>query len=191
MRLRKLTTRTLVLPLSSFYLAPSLVVLRNEINKAYPHRDHRSDGWIGDASHAARKSDHNPDYSTNGVVRAIDVDKDGIDPNALVRLLIKDPRVAYVIWNTYIWSRKYGFRRRHYTGESPHKDHVHVSILHGAAYENNRHPWGYAPARKTVHQIAQEVIDGKWGNGDTRVHRLTAAGYNPREVQAEVNRILS
>lgn len=45
-----------------------------------------------------------------------------------------------------------------------------------------------APARKSVVQIALEVIDGKWGNGPERVARLTRAGYNPQAVQAEVNK---
>ena len=31
--------------------------------------------------------------------------------------------------------------------------------------------------KKTTAQIAQEVIDGKWGNGEERVERLKAAGY--------------
>lgn len=47
-----------------------------------------------------------------------------------------------------------------------------------------------APVRKTVHQIALEVIAGKWGNGDTRTRRLRAAGYDPTAVQREVNRLL-
>lgn len=36
--------------------------------------------------------------------------------------------------------------------------------------------------------IAKEVYQGKWGNGRIRVQRLTAAGYNAKAVQAEVNR---
>src|SRR5690606_29069239 len=59
----------------SYYLAPSLVKLRDLINQNWPNRDKSSDGWIGDPSHQARKSDHNPDYSAGGVVRAIDVDE--------------------------------------------------------------------------------------------------------------------
>ena len=44
--------------------------------------------------------------------------------------------------------------------------------------------------KKSVHEIAKEVIDGKWGNGTVRKTKLTLAGYNYKEVQAEVNRIL-
>ncbi len=35
--------------------------------------------------------------------------------------------------------------------------------------------------------VAQEVIDGRYGNGDNRVKALTAAGYNPADVQKRVN----
>lgn len=44
--------------------------------------------------------------------------------------------------------------------------------------------------KKTVAEIAKEVLDGKWGNGDDRKSRLTAAGYNYKEVQAAVNALL-
>ena len=44
--------------------------------------------------------------------------------------------------------------------------------------------------KKTVEEIAQEVINGKWGNGSARKDNLTKAGYNYAEVQAEVNRIV-
>ena len=49
--------------------------LRDAINFAYPDRDKRSDGWIGDAKHRAEKSDHTPDAKT-GCVRALDIDSD-------------------------------------------------------------------------------------------------------------------
>lgn len=42
----------------------------------------------------------------------------------------------------------------------------------------------------TVQEIAKEVIEGKWSSGNDRRQRLTRAGYNYQEVQAEVNRIL-
>ena len=46
-------------------------------------------------------------------------------------------------------------------------------------------------AKKTVDEIAKEVISGKWGNGAVRKNRLTAAGYNYTEVQNRVNAILA
>lgn len=46
-------------------------------------------------------------------------------------------------------------------------------------------------AKKTNEQIADEVMAGKWGNGDDRERRLTAAGYNYNEVQAIVNKKLA
>lgn len=45
-------------------------------------------------------------------------------------------------------------------------------------------------AKKTVDDIAREVIQGKWGNGAERKKRLEAAGYSYAEVQAKVNKLL-
>lgn len=47
-----------------------------------------------------------------------------------------------------------------------------------------------ATGKKSVDQIAQECIAGKWGNGAVRKNKLTAAGYNYAEVQARVNALL-
>jgi hypothetical protein len=41
---------------------------------------------------------------------------------------------------------------------------------------------------KSVSQIADEVIAGKWGNNPERANKLRAAGYDPAAVQNEVNR---
>ena len=46
------------------------------------------------------------------------------------------------------------------------------------------------PAKKTVDELAREVIAGKWGNGATRKQRLTAAGYDYSAVQKRVNELL-
>ena len=46
------------------------------------------------------------------------------------------------------------------------------------------------PAKKTVDELAQEVIAGKWGNGADRKERLTAAGHDYKAVQNRVNAIL-
>ena len=46
------------------------------------------------------------------------------------------------------------------------------------------------PVKKSNEQIADEVIDGKWGNGQDRKNRLIAAGYDYQAVQDIVNKRL-
>lgn len=43
----------------------------------------------------------------------------------------------------------------------------------------------------SLHQIATEVIAGKWGSGDERKSKLTKAGYDYAKVQKKVNEILN
>lgn len=45
-------------------------------------------------------------------------------------------------------------------------------------------------SKKSVDTLAKEVIQGKWGNGDERKKKLTAAGYNYNAVQKRVNELL-
>ena len=47
-----------------------------------------------------------------------------------------------------------------------------------------------APEKKTVEELADEVLAGKWGNGIERKKRLIVAGYDYRTVQAKVNDLL-
>ena len=44
--------------------------------------------------------------------------------------------------------------------------------------------------KKSIAEIAQEVVAGKWGNGSERKQRLEAEGYDYAEVQATVNNIM-
>ena len=44
--------------------------------------------------------------------------------------------------------------------------------------------------KKTVDEIANEIIRGEWGNGDERKQKLTAAGYDYSAVQKRVNEML-
>lgn len=120
-------------------LAPSLVALRREVDTRYPTRSRVSDGWIGDASHSHRVSDHNPD--DQGIVHALDVTASGIDVDELLRAVIGDERVWYVIYDGVIRSRTYGWTPRAYTGPNPHETHVHVSIRYTGAAENDTTPW--------------------------------------------------
>lgn len=43
---------------------------------------------------------------------------------------------------------------------------------------------------KIINAVAHEVIIGKWGNGQERINRLKAAGYDPTIIQNKVNEIL-
>ena len=43
---------------------------------------------------------------------------------------------------------------------------------------------------QSIDVIAQEVLDGKWGSGDTRKQKLTVAGYDYNAVQAKVNELV-
>ena len=46
------------------------------------------------------------------------------------------------------------------------------------------------PAKKSVAEVAKEVVAGKWGNGADRKKKLETAGYNYTQVQAAVNKLM-
>lgn len=62
--------------------------------------------------------------------------------------------------------------------------HVITALANGSKVSTS------SSTKKSVATIAQEVIDGKWGDGDVRVKKLKAAGYKPTEVQKKVNELL-
>lgn len=47
-----------------------------------------------------------------------------------------------------------------------------------------------SPKKKTNEEIAKEVIQGKWGNGQARKDALTKAGYNYNTIQSIVDKLL-
>ena len=110
--------------------------LRSEINAKYPNRDKRSDGWIGDTAHNARKSDHNPDKQ--GWVRAIDIDSDLVKGSNKESWLLAeqiktialkgDKRLSYIIHQQRIASPRQNWAWRVYKGSNPHVSHLHISF---------------------------------------------------------------
>jgi hypothetical protein len=130
-------------------------VLGSDVDRVWPLRDHGSDGWIGDASHRERQSDHNPD--TRGVVHAVDLDVDGIRPWVVVVAALAHASTDYVVFQGHIWSRSHRFHQRVYEGQDPHVSHIHVSILHDRRAERRRTHWlpDISPAG-----IAQRLIKG-------------------------------
>ena len=133
-------------------LARSLRRLEAEVNRQFPRRDHWSDGWLGDDSHATRFSDHNPDRS--GYVHAYDFDATmrhamGSGPvgDYIAAKILAGCRsgrlrsvVNYVIYKRVIYLRDAGYRPHRYTGSNPHDSHVHVSILR-TSYARNWDGW--------------------------------------------------
>lgn len=128
----------------SYFLSASGKTLFAQVNKRFPNRDTASDGWVGDTSHAATVSDHNPCWTCSGdrygVVRAVDIDANLTrkDPEAARKLanqlvkLAKDgkdgDRLSYVIFNRQIASSTYGWGWRPYSGANTHEHHIHVSF---------------------------------------------------------------
>lgn len=136
----------------SYFLSPALAQLRDQINEQYENRDKASDGWIGDASHQARPSDHNPDWEDEGIVRAYDLDEDLVvgmtvvgEAQPLADALLLDPRTRYVIYEGRI---AYGVHVtgvprgwQPYTGPNAHRHHIHISVRRGAVYDRDGRPW--------------------------------------------------
>jgi hypothetical protein len=116
------------------------VTLRNQVNKRWPRRDKRSDGWIGDKAHAGRQSQHNPD--ARGLVHALDIDADldPKDPGAAQRLANQlvayaasgipgANRILYVVFNDRISSGTYPNSMWEWRGSGyGHLRHIHVSF---------------------------------------------------------------
>lgn len=127
-------------------VARSLETLRNQVNVAYPRRNRRSDGTIGDTNHSKRTSDHNPWVPPphGGVVTALDLTHDpasGADMHRLAEAIKDDPRVKYVIWNRRIWNPSVAHRWRYYGGSNPHTSHMHVSVRSTSAAYDSTAPW--------------------------------------------------
>lgn len=151
--------------MASWILVPCLVALREEFNALAPSRDKGADGSIGDTSHSASSSDHNPDETGNtpsedadsiNEVHALDIDSTGPWPrsfDSMVTALVAREKAEYesadvfgrlqnVIWNHRIASRSWGWTWRDHTGPDPHTNHAHFSARYTTAQENDTRPWG-------------------------------------------------
>jgi len=136
----------------AYDLAPSLKAFRSEVNARWPQRDKTSDGWIGDAAHSGRISDHNP--GARDLVHAFDTDEDldgqtgdtGADAWPIVAQIIanRDQRVKYLIYEGRIIAGDLGpspWQWRPYGGVNAHRHHVHLSILSTPEAEQDTSPW--------------------------------------------------
>jgi hypothetical protein len=152
--------------MASWRVANSLLALRNQVNAIAPGRDTSSDGTIGDASHSARKSDHNP--NADNVVTAMDITHDpvhGVDAGALAEMLRRseDPRIKYVISNRRFFSSKIEpWTWRPYNGANAHTKHVHVSVSADRALYDDTRPWAIDRA-STIHELAHGPVARRFG----------------------------
>lgn len=131
------------------------VRLRDQIDRRWSKRDRRSDGWIGDAAHAARKSDHNPD--SEGIVYALDIDENmgqGRDRNGRTAKKLADQliayamsdlpghaRIKYVVYEDQIASGTYSGSWWKWRGKGyGHDQHIHVSFTKAAKRDSSIYP---------------------------------------------------
>lgn len=180
--------------IDQWYLAPSLVALRTEVNLRWPGRDRSSDGWVGDAYHASRTNSHNPVGSpggpgvgTKGAVHALDITANGINVTSVLRAVVGDSRVWYVIYDRKIWSRTTGWAPVRYTGD-PHTTHIHVNLREGSqriavAAERDNSRWLSGSSGSTARAAgtsARSMLTPKLTNSGTKAlqRALISAGYH-------------
>ena len=168
----------------AWHLAPSLVNLRNEINARWPNRPKSSDGTIGDAAHASRASDHNP--NSRGSVNAIDITYPGVRPAVIISAVQNLPAANYVIFNGFIYRRNGGWKKEPYSGPSPHREHLHISILQTVEAEQSQRPWlaGVAvkpPKPSSTFPLPATHSFGK--NASTTVHNGRRNSEDARDVK--------
>jgi hypothetical protein len=191
---------------SLWRVAYSLQTILMQVNSTWPDRSKVSDGTIGDASHAARKSDHNPDLQ--GVVRARDITHDpasGADMELLTEAIrgSRDTRCSYMIFKGRIFSSyrslgsssadagpAWAWRKYHL---NPHAGHAHLSVVRNDLADD-RTLWAMpeqeTPNMHTVKDHANYHALGPNPWGDIPWAEYVAAGYttNPASRTWEFRR---
>lgn len=132
----------------------SLPVLFSQINDAAPRRRKDSDGLKGDAAHAKRKSEHNPEHpappgNPDYQVDAGDITHDpanGADMFEVTEAirLSRDQRILYVIFNgrifySYVHNGVPAWTWQKYSGTDDHSGHAHISV--NDVYHDETQPW--------------------------------------------------
>lgn len=199
----------------AFRVFNSLLVLRGQANELAPDRAKGADGTICDQNHPTT-SDHCP-HNVPGVgsemVSALDLTHDpagGFDSYKFAEVLRvhRDQRIKYVISNhhmfsSYATSSYAAWTWRPYSGEDPHTNHVHISVL-DAAISDTTTVWNlegfmatqFNPEDQTVLRAAPWQYDGRGigENNGTTVKKSTLAYFdevldNSRAVTADMGQI--
>lgn len=151
--------------------APSLLMLRAQVDASWPGRDKSSDGCCGDAAHSNRKSDHNP---TNGFAHALDIDEDvvvGMGDKPLWEFgigLLTDSRTKYLIYEARILYPD--GTDRPYSGPNAHKHHLHISIKSTATHDTRPWPVPVPDEEDEEMPLAAFVLPPEKEDGTDRPH---------------------
>lgn len=88
----------------------------------------------------------------------------------------KSPRYNPAIWQ-YSWTGKI--------------NGIIGNVDMNYCYDESFFTVGKTNSKKSINQLAKEIIAGKWGDGDERKKKLTSAGYNYYAVQNKVNELMA
>lgn len=161
----------------AWFPEPAVVSILLDANRVAPHRSHVSDGIIGDATHAASVSDHNPD--TDGGVHACDITHDPANgfnswfwANVISNRMLRgeETRVKYLVANAgdgpdLIFHTNNPRWVQNGSYKTEHRNHLHVSIKYTDEAENDTSPFfsaglnteGDPVTPQEVQQIAEAV----------------------------------
>lgn len=93
---------------------------------------------------------------------------------------------SYGMWQTSSSGKMSGYNGNLDT-DVAYKDYPNIIKANELNGYNKEKPVTTQPNTKSIEELANDVLAGKWGDGEERKNRLTQAGYNYNEVQAKVN----
>ena len=163
-------------------------------------------GWNGNKNHAHGGANYGSngvyDDNTEGLIarcKNVSTDFSNITPG---EVLWMQGHVGVYIGNGQViectagWERKVLYSqvdskgRRTRNGSQIYSWQKHGKLPY-IEYVTNTATDTNVDTKKSIDEVAKEVINGEWGNYPERKTKLEQAGYNYREVQDKVNSILS
>lgn len=184
----------------------ALTAWRNAVMRRFPDKDTTSDGARADAVHRVT-SEHQPD--ADGTVDAYDMDVNVLagtpeSGTATERRLVeamkldfqRDPHSRGKLWihQREIANRDIGnWRRREYTGESPHDKHVHWQSIQSR--EDDGSDWPMPHTDALLRELrgddvsAEEVVQGIETKRPYTLARISERGWGNLSLAAKVDYI--
>ena len=135
--------------------SPAAIAVLIQATAQWPKRKKLSDGLLPSLAHQAQNP--NSDHNTGLAVDLTHDPENGVDCAELFEKFKEDQRVAYLIFNKKIWSRKLAKSgNRVYTGSNSHTKHLHISINPDSADDTS--PWfWWMNQPKIVNQVLSKI----------------------------------